>query len=123
MQRLKTRPQFQAALAGGTVSRTSHFALHRLTLVPRATQSPGINNPDGPVLSPEQALFGVVDVWFAEHERSDFSRFGVYHPKGEHIWSDTLQRFREVAMHPEHAPVVPHLDAICACLTLLGVPE
>lgn len=32
MQRLKTRPQFQAALAGGTVSRTPHFALHRLQL-------------------------------------------------------------------------------------------
>ncbi|MPM16066.1 Ribonuclease P protein component [bioreactor metagenome] len=34
MHRLKTRPQFQAALAGGTVSRTPHFALHRLGLVP-----------------------------------------------------------------------------------------
>ena len=32
MQRLKTRPQFQAALAGGTVARTAHFALHRLAL-------------------------------------------------------------------------------------------
>ncbi|WP_198970904.1 ribonuclease P protein component [Xylophilus sp. ASV27] len=30
MQRLKTRPQFQAVLAGGIVSRTPHFALHRL---------------------------------------------------------------------------------------------
>lgn len=30
MQRLKTRPQFQAAMAGGIVSRTPHFALHRL---------------------------------------------------------------------------------------------
>ncbi len=28
VQRLKTRPQFQAALAGRIVSRTSHFALH-----------------------------------------------------------------------------------------------
>jgi len=32
VQRLKTRPQFQAALSGGTVSRTPHFALHRLNL-------------------------------------------------------------------------------------------
>ncbi|WP_298429558.1 ribonuclease P protein component [Ottowia sp.] len=32
MHRLKTRPQFQAAMAGGTVSRTAHFALHRLAL-------------------------------------------------------------------------------------------
>ena len=28
MQRLKTRPQFQAALAGRTLARTAHFALH-----------------------------------------------------------------------------------------------
>ena len=32
MHRLKTRPQFQAAMAGGTISRTAHFALHRLGL-------------------------------------------------------------------------------------------
>jgi ribonuclease P protein component len=32
VQRLKTRPQFQAALSGSTVSRTPHFALHRLSL-------------------------------------------------------------------------------------------
>ncbi|WP_313071389.1 ribonuclease P protein component [Melaminivora sp.] len=32
MHRLKTRPQFQAVLAGGTVARTAHFALHRLML-------------------------------------------------------------------------------------------
>ncbi|QNP47398.1 ribonuclease P protein component [Diaphorobacter aerolatus] len=36
MHRLKTRPQFQAAMAGGTVSRTPHFALHRLGLMPVA---------------------------------------------------------------------------------------
>ncbi|HYE38609.1 MAG TPA: ribonuclease P protein component [Ramlibacter sp.] len=29
MQRLKTRAQFEAAMAGGTVSRTAHFVLHR----------------------------------------------------------------------------------------------
>jgi ribonuclease P protein component len=29
VQRLKTRAQFQAVMAGGTVSRTAHFALHR----------------------------------------------------------------------------------------------
>lgn len=34
MHRLKTRPQFQAVLAGGIVARTSHFALHRLVLEP-----------------------------------------------------------------------------------------
>ena len=32
MQRLQTRPQFQATMSGGTISRTPHFALHRLVL-------------------------------------------------------------------------------------------
>ena len=40
MHRLKTRPQFQAAMAGGTVSRTPHFALHRLGLVPPDGETP-----------------------------------------------------------------------------------
>ena len=63
MQRLKTRPQFQAAMAGGTVARTSHFALHRLTLVPLVAQATAQPNASGPALSPEQALFDVFDVW------------------------------------------------------------
>lgn len=32
MNRLKTRPQFQAVLAGGTMARTAHFALHCTSL-------------------------------------------------------------------------------------------
>jgi len=32
MQRLKTRAQFHAVLAGATVARTAHFALHRCAL-------------------------------------------------------------------------------------------
>ena len=32
LQRLKTRPQFQAVLGGELVAKTSHFALHRLQL-------------------------------------------------------------------------------------------
>lgn len=32
MQRLKSRAQFQAVLAGSTVARTPHFALHQLVL-------------------------------------------------------------------------------------------
>jgi len=63
VQRLQTRPQFQAALAGATVSRTSHFALHRLTLVPTASAALGSDNPNGSEFSKEQALFGVFDVW------------------------------------------------------------
>jgi ribonuclease P protein component len=54
MQRLKTRAQFQAVLAGSTVARTAHFALHRCAL-------------DGPLLSAESPapapLFTVDDVW------------------------------------------------------------
>ena len=34
MQRLKTRPQFQAVLAGRLVAKTGHFALHRLEIDP-----------------------------------------------------------------------------------------
>ena len=54
MQRLKTRPQFQATMAGETVARTAHFALHRLVLgdAARASLEPG-----GP------PLFGVPGVW------------------------------------------------------------
>lgn len=33
MQRLKTRPQFQAVLAGVLIAKTAHFGLHRCPLV------------------------------------------------------------------------------------------
>jgi ribonuclease P protein component len=49
MQRLKTRAQFQAALAGTTVARTAHFALHRCPLDACASGGP--------------ALFAAQDVW------------------------------------------------------------
>jgi ribonuclease P protein component len=63
VQRLKTRPQFQAALAGGTVSRTAHFALHRLSLIPPVDTSLANTLSSGPAPSAEQALFGFFDVW------------------------------------------------------------
>jgi ribonuclease P protein component len=51
LQRLKNRPQFQAVLAGSTLSRTSHFALHCVAL-------------DGPVaVVNNQPLFALHDVW------------------------------------------------------------
>lgn len=56
MQRLKTRPQFQAALAGETVARTAHFALHRQ--VQEAQDVPCV--PAGRALKP---LFSVQDLW------------------------------------------------------------
>jgi len=55
MLRLKTRPQFQAAMAGGIVSRTAHFALHRLLLADTPPPGPGSPEP--------QALFSLGDVW------------------------------------------------------------
>ena len=49
MQRLQTRAQFQAVLAGATVARTTHFALHRCPLEAPAGQ--------------DASLFGSPDVW------------------------------------------------------------
>jgi ribonuclease P protein component len=59
VQRLKTRPQFQAALACGIVSRTAHFALHRSPLdrSPAGGGQPDHAAPDA------RPLFGVQDVW------------------------------------------------------------
>ncbi|MHA7602397.1 ribonuclease P protein component [Alicycliphilus sp. T452] len=57
MHRLKTRAQFQAAMAGGTVSRTAHFALHRLGL-PAAGAAPAGPDPL-PKAWESQALFAV----------------------------------------------------------------
>jgi ribonuclease P protein component len=60
VQRLKTRPQFQAVLAGSIVARTEHFALHRNGLdtgtgVAQASSS-------GKDFS-APALFPVQDMW------------------------------------------------------------
>ena len=49
MQRLQTRPQFQAVLAGKVIAKTEHFALHRNRLDAIALSAP--------------ALFSVPDVW------------------------------------------------------------
>jgi ribonuclease P protein component len=54
VQRLKTRAQYQAAMAGGTISRTAHFVLHRAALdAQSASTGPGSERP--------QALFVVQD--------------------------------------------------------------
>jgi len=58
MQRLKTRPQFQATMSAGTIARTPHFALHRMELV--AEVADRVANPrTGPGSSDPQAMFGV----------------------------------------------------------------
>ena len=56
MQRLKTRPQFQATMAGETVARTAHFALHRLVLGAREC-APASERAGA------QPLFSGPDVW------------------------------------------------------------
>jgi ribonuclease P protein component len=77
MQRLKTRPQFQAALAGGTVSRTSHFALHRLTLINPMAATSNFNLPSGHALTTEQVLFGAFDVWLGAMVPKKWARRAV----------------------------------------------
>jgi ribonuclease P protein component len=49
MQRLKTRPQFQAVLAGALIAKTTHFALHRLDL---DTDAATLVAPPFPVTGP-----------------------------------------------------------------------
>ena len=56
MQRLKTRPQFQAALAGKTLARTAHFALHSTPL-----SQPGLITADSS--DHTTALFSQQCVW------------------------------------------------------------
>lgn len=65
MQRLKTRAQFQAAMAGGTIVRTPHFALHRLALAPTSAET-------GP-----QALFCVTDLWLGAMAPKRWARRAV----------------------------------------------
>lgn len=59
MQRLKTRAQFQAVLAGTTVSRTAHFALHRTGL----DAQPTVPAKPGPGSEWTKALFSVQEPW------------------------------------------------------------
>ena len=57
MLRLKTRPQFQAALAGKTLAKTAHFVLHGCPLQQASTgETPGGSER-------AQALFSCVDIW------------------------------------------------------------
>ena len=61
MQRLLTRPQFQATMSGGTISRTPHFALHRLVLSHADVAKDAEPTGPGAMLSEQapQALFVV----------------------------------------------------------------
>ncbi len=63
MQRLKTRPQFQATLAGGTVSRTAHFALHRLVWATEPQVASETAPTSGSAPETAQTLFGFPQLW------------------------------------------------------------
>ena len=58
MQRLKTRAQFQAVLAGRIVAKTPHFALHCNALATKAPATPSVK----PVVD-APALFREQDMW------------------------------------------------------------
>lgn len=60
MQRLQTRPQFQAVLAGAIVAKTTHFALHRNALDAKPVQAEPGQLADVLAAKP---LFPVQDVW------------------------------------------------------------
>jgi ribonuclease P protein component len=74
VQRLKTRAQFEAVMAGSTVSRTPHFALHRVPIdaLPPSFPRPESSRPAseesiptaaGPGSAGSTALFPVRDAW------------------------------------------------------------
>jgi ribonuclease P protein component len=56
--RLKTRPQFQAVLAGKTLARTAHFALH-CNALEASISAPKENSGQ----RPEQPLFASKGIW------------------------------------------------------------
>lgn len=56
MQRLKTRAQFQAVMAGALIAKTQHFALHRKVLRPEAAFTDS-------VVSEAVSLFRSSDAW------------------------------------------------------------
>ncbi len=76
MQRLRTRAQFQAALAGGTVARTPHFVLHRCALGATPAVAPE-RGAAGGTATRERPLFGVDDVWLGAMAPKRWARRAV----------------------------------------------
>ena len=72
MQRLKTRAQFQAAMAGGTVARTAHFALHRLVFDTKPAAH--LSLADAKHAKP---LFDAPDVWLGAMAPKRWARRAV----------------------------------------------
>ena len=71
MQRITSKAQFAAVMAGQTVSRTPHFALHRVALTSASRSS--LDSTDSvestlaietaETTTPKKALFAVADCW------------------------------------------------------------
>lgn len=57
MRRLKTRPQFQAVLAGKIIAKTAHFALHRHELGEMSVSMTADTDP------PTRLLFETTQTW------------------------------------------------------------
>lgn len=63
MQRITTKAQFAAVMGGQTVSRTAHFALHRVALPPLAFIAPAAPASDSDSTPRKKPLFAVADSW------------------------------------------------------------
>ena len=84
MQRLKTRAQFQATMAGGTVARTAHFALHRLAFpadgaahFPLAAAKKSELPVTDPAVHTAKPLFQGPDVWLGAMAPKRWARRAV----------------------------------------------
>lgn len=66
MQRITTKAQFTAVMGGQTVSRTAHFALHRVAIAPLAPAGSlePVVSASAPDLAPvKKPLFAIADCW------------------------------------------------------------
>lgn len=90
MQRLKSRPQFQAVLAGSILARTSHFALHRVALSARR---------DGDAC---QTLFAVDDVWLGAMVPKRWARRAVTRNTIKRQVYTVTQEFESSLSHAAH---------------------
>lgn len=79
MQRFKTRPQFQAVLAGGILAKTGHFALHCIPLIVKVPQiGTGLAPKNRPEIRFESPVFfPVQDTWVGAMVPKRWSRRAV----------------------------------------------
>ena len=90
-------------MAGETVSRTAHFALHRLVLRVDVADPAGPGAPRSSESQAPQALFGVADVWLGALVPKRWARRAVTR-------NLVKRQIRHVMQ--EHIPALPHSLAI-----------